>query len=246
MEEILPRYRLGNVSPTGRAGGIQPYQFYRLLPRDVLLISSPLGLKEYTKALVQEALGNYWNCVDELARYKVDRIVQTGIPIAAQAGRSTIQGLLRQTEEKTGIPSDADLEAVIAGMKHLGVETVTIGSRWADEVNQALKDYLAAAGIRVVGQTSLGQWGAQAFAMPLEEGARLAVELGREAHALAPTADGILVPGGAWLSIHAIPILEAELGKPVFTNMNGMVWNAVVRTGVVAPIQGWGRLLATA
>ncbi|MBI2910751.1 MAG: hypothetical protein HYY05_01315 [Chloroflexi bacterium] len=247
MQEIMPRFRLGTISPTSRAGGaIQPYQFYRLLPRDVMLIASPLGLKEYTKELVREALGNYWTCVDELVRHKVDRIVQAGVPIAAQAGRSTILDLLRRTEERTSVPADSDLEAIIAGMKHLGVESVTVGSRWADEVNEALKAYLEAAGVRVLVQTSRGQWGAQAFAMPLEEGVRLAVELGREAYRLAPEADGIVLPGGAWLSIHAIPVLEAELGKPVFTNMNSMVWNAVVRTGVVEPIQGWGRLLARA
>jgi len=46
------------------------------------------------------------------------------------------------------------------------------------------------------------------------------------------------------MSLHVIPALEEEFGKPAFTNMSAEVWNDLVRPGIIAPVQGWGRLLA--
>jgi maleate cis-trans isomerase len=73
---------------------------------------------------------------------------------------------------------------------------------------------------------------------------RLAVDLGRQALQANPDADGLLLPGGLWIAIHAIPILEAEFGKPVILNLNASLWLALKEAGVSRPVQGWGRLLA--
>ena len=71
-------------------------------------------------------------------------------------------------------------------MNHLGLKTLTIGSRWADAVNEAIIRYLEAGGIKVVGITKRNQWAAEAFAMSLEEGLKLALDVGREAAKLRP------------------------------------------------------------
>jgi maleate cis-trans isomerase len=80
--------------------------------------------------------------------------------------------------------------------------------------------------------------------MTLEQGLDLALDVGREAAKIAPEAEAISVPGGAAMSLHVIPALEEEFGKPAFTNMSVEVWNQLVRPGIIPPVQGWGRLLA--
>jgi hypothetical protein len=45
------------------------------------------------------------------------------------------------------------------------------------------------------------------------------------------------------MSIHVIPALEEEFGKPAFTNMSTEVWNDLVRPGIIPPVEGWGCLL---
>jgi maleate cis-trans isomerase len=167
-----------------------------------------------------------------------------GAPISAVLGRERVLDLLNTTREKTGVPADAPLEALIAAMKHLGLASLTIGSRWADKVNDAIVRYLAAAGIEVTYITKRNQWAGEAFAMTLEEGLGLALEVGREAARLAPQADGVSVPGGAAMSLHVIPAIEEEFGKPAFTNMSAEVWNDLVRPGIIPPVEGWGCLLA--
>ena len=47
------------------------------------------------------------------------------------------------------------------------------------------------------------------------------------------------------MSLHVIPTLEEEYGKPVLTNLNAEVWHNLVHPGVIQPVQGWGKLLAT-
>ncbi|MGZ5718765.1 MAG: aspartate racemase/maleate isomerase family protein, partial [Burkholderiales bacterium] len=64
-----------------------------------------------------------------------------------------------------------------------------------------------------------------------------------EAMCKAPDADGLLLPGGAWRSLAAVPTLEEDFGKPVVTNPIAQVWRLISK-GVAPPVRGWGRLLA--
>jgi maleate cis-trans isomerase len=245
-EKLLPRFRYGVIHP--RANEVVQrgpgYQLYRLVPLEIMEISTGLGLENYTPEGVEKALGNYWSCVNMLVQERADVIIFGGAPISGVLGRPRVVELLQQTKEKTGLPADAPLEALIAAMNHLGLKTLTIGSRWADPVNEAMTRYLESGGIKVVGITKRNQWAAEAFAMSLEEGLKIALDVGREAAKIAPDADAIAVPGGAAMSLHIIPALEEEFGKPAFTNMSVEVWNDLVRPGVIQPVQGWGCLLA--
>ena len=80
--------------------------------------------------------------------------------------------------------------------------------------------------------------------MTLEQGLEMALDVGREAARTWPEAEAISVPGGAAMSLHVIPAIEEEYGKPAFTNMSAEVWNDLVRPGIIPPVQGWGKLLA--
>jgi maleate isomerase len=245
-QTLLPRFRYGVIHPRAnetfqRGPG---YLFYRLVPLDVMELSAGLGLENYTPEGVEKAVRNYWKCVETLAREKADVIIFGGAPISAVLSRPRVLELLRQTKEKTGIPADAPLEALIAAMQHLGLKTLAVGSRWADAVNEAIVKYLEDGGIKVVGITKRNQWAADAFALSLEEGLNLALDVGREAANVAPEADAIAVPGGAAMSLHVIPAIEEEFGKPTFTNMSVEVWNDLVRPGIIPSVKGWGRLLA--
>src|SRR3954471_22211931 len=120
---------------------------------------------------------------------------------------------------------------------------IAISSRWSNELNEKLVAYLTSAGFEVLAVTTAGQWAKQAFSMSIEEGVKLAFRLSREAMRKATDADGLLMPGGAWRSLAAVPILEDDFGKPVVTNPIAQVWRLISR-GIAPPVQGWGRLLA--
>lgn len=79
--------------------------------------------------------------------------------------------------------------------------------------------------------------------MSIEAGVKLAFQLGREAMRRAPNADVLLMPGGAWRSLAAVPILEEDFNLPVVTNPIAKIWR-FIEAGIAPPVQGWGRLLA--
>ena len=246
ISKLKPRFRYGAIHPRAHEDPVRnsSYQLYHVVPLDVIEISTGLGLEDYTVEKVEKAAQNFWPCVERLAKEKVDLIIFSGAPISAALGRPRVVEMLRQTKEKTGIPADAPLEALIAALKHLGIGKVSVASRWADKVNDSIKRYLADAGIEVVHTTKRNQWASEAFGMTIEEGLKTALEVGREAAADAPSAEGVFVAGGAAMSLHVIPAVEDEFRKPTFTNMSAEVWNDLIRPGIIPPVEGWGCLLA--
>jgi len=238
------RFIAGSVSPLGAESRPMPNP-EPLLPPEVKRISCSMEISDYTAEGVDEAIGKrYWACVDELVRQGANRITITGLPISSQLGRPRVLELLEETTRRAGVPADAHAEASIAAMRHMGMRRIAIASRWSEELNRKLAAYFTSAGLEVLTMTSAGQWAKQAGSMSIEGGVRLAFQLGREAMRRAPEADGLLLPGGAWRSLAAVPILEEDFGKPVVTNPIAEVWR-LISQGVAPPVQGWGRLLET-
>jgi maleate isomerase len=246
IARLLPRFRYGVISPG--AAGVQrgvDYQFYRLVPIDVMQITVGLGVRDYSAENVNAAMDAFWGCVETLHSEGVDSIVLSGVPVSAALGRPRIVQLLREVPARTGRPFSATLEAIIAGLKFLGTTRVALASRFPSETNAVIAEYLAEAEIQVLASTDRDISLSQARQFSMRDGMQLALDVGREAAALASNAEAILIPGGATLSLHAIPALEAELGKPVLVNMSAEIWHALVCPGIVPPVDGWGRLLAS-
>ncbi|MGZ8231768.1 MAG: aspartate racemase/maleate isomerase family protein [Burkholderiales bacterium] len=247
MNIISPWHQLGYVIPhlyTDR----DAYQFYRVAPEGMMLITTGLDLKEYSLAAVEENLPMLWRAFDLLASKKCDRIALSGVPVASALGRTKMREILDQAEARTGIPCDTDLEAHIATLQHLGAERIALATRWPEAVNTALTRYLAEAGIEVLACRSRARSLQQNKHSSAADDHALALELGREALQAAPDAQALLLPGGLWFAIHAVPILEAELGKPVLLNILSTTWAALHAVGDRMrrrPDARWGRVLAS-
>ncbi len=240
--EVKPRYIAGMVTPAG-ADRLPNPQPQPLLPPDVRIVSASLNVDDYTGEGVNEAIGNrYWSCVEELKAAGARRITLAGFPIASQLGRDRVLDLAKETTARSGIAADSQAEATIAAFRHLKCGRIAIASRWADELNKLLVAYMRHAGIEVLAITTANQWGKQAFSMSIEEGVKLAFQLGREAMRRAPRAEALFLAGGAWRSLAAVPILEEDYGIPVVTNPIAPVWR-LINAGIAPPVQGWGRLL---
>ncbi len=242
--ENTPRYITGRVMPVGRDR--QPEtQMEPLLPPDVRRVSVSLDIPDYTRTGVEGAIARFPACVDQLIAQGARRIMLAGLPVSSQLGRARVLRLLEDSERRTGVPADGQGEATAAALQHLGARRIAIASRWSDTLNDALVRYLTEAGLEVLAITTRGQWAQQAFSMSLDEGVRLSFQLGREALRRAPRAEGLLIAGGAWRSLAAVPILEEDFGIPVVTNPISEVWR-LMQAGIAPPVQHWGRLLAGA
>jgi arylmalonate decarboxylase len=242
--EVKVRFVAGTVSPIGTDRHPMP-QPEPLLPPDIRLVSASIEISDYTPEGVNEAIGHrYWSCVDELARQGANRITLAGLPIASQLGRPRVLALAEETARRTGRAADSHAEATVAALRHVGARRIAVASRWSNQLNEALVAYLEQAGLEVLAITGVGQWAKQAFSMSIEEGVKLAFQLGREAMRRASKAEALLLAGGAWRSLAAVPILEEDYGVPVVTNPIAQVWR-LMNEGIAPPVKGWGRLLAS-
>lgn len=239
------RYIAGTVTPIGADRHPMP-QPEPLLPPEIQRISASIEINDYTTDGVHDAIQQrYWRCVDELAQQGAQRITLAGLPIASQLGRARVLDLMAETARKTGVTADSHAEATVAALSHFGAKRIAVASRWSDQLNKALTAYLTQAGFEVLTITGVGQWAKQAFSMSIDEGVKLSFQLGREAMRKAPDADVLLLAGGAWRSLAAVPILEEDYQLPVITNPIAQVWR-LIDAGIAPPVTGWGRLLAGA
>ena len=247
MNIISPWYQLGYVIPH-LTTDMDAYQFYRIAPEGMMLVTPCLDFKGHSLEAVEAVLPTFWERAELLARKKVDRIALSGVPVASLLGRPRMQAILAEARSRTGLPCDTDLEAHIATLQHLGATRVALASRFPEITNTKLIEYLAKAGIEVIA--------CRARSMSLEEmkatlpadGHLLALELGRQVLREAPDAQALLMPGGLWFAIHAVPILEAEFGKPVLLNILSTTWAALHSAGdrmLYRPDPRWGKVLAS-
>jgi maleate cis-trans isomerase len=221
------------------------YQFYRLVPTDVMQVSVGIGIRDYSSDSVHSAMDLFWSCVQTLVDEGCSQVVLSGVPVSAGLGREQVLELIEEVPRRHGVSLDATLEAMVNALGFLGARRIAMGSRFPAETNAGIAHYLADAGIEVLESTSREISLGDARQLSLEDGMLLPLQVGREALAHSPEAEALLLPGGATLSLHAIPALEAESGKPVLTNLSAEVWSALMGPGLIPPVAGWGRLLAS-
>ena len=247
MTIIAPWYQLGYVIPHMYTD-LDAYQFYRVAPEGMMLVTTGLDLKDYTLAAVEQELPTLWNRFGLLASKKVDRISLSGVPVASALGRKKMREILTEGEARTGLKCDTDLEAHIATLQHLGASRIALATRWPETVTNALTGYLAEAEIQVLACRSRARSLQQNKEANAAADHELALELGREALQAAPQAQALLMPGGLWFAIHAVPMLEAEFGKPVLLNILSTTWAALHSAGkrmLHRPDPRWGKVLAS-
>lgn len=244
---ITPWYQLGYVIPHVYTD-LDAYQFYRVAPEGMMLVTTGLNLREYSLAAVESELPALWSRFDVLAKKKVDRISLSGVPVASALGRKKMLEILAEGKSRTGLVCDTDLEAHIAVLKHFRATRIALATRWPDAVNGALTDYLGDAGIQVLACRSRARSLDQNKHSSAAADYELALQLGREVLAATPTAQALLMPGGLWFAIHAAPLLEAEFGKPVLLNITSTTWAALRAAGprmLHRPLPRWGKVLAS-
>jgi arylmalonate decarboxylase len=241
---LLPWFRLGYVTPHPTVDTLA-YEIYRMAPPGFMLVTSGLEIADYTPDAVEAQLPAFHHALALLRARRVDRVVLGGVPIALALGRARTLGLLDEAGEEAGAPVDTDLEAIIAGARHLGIDRVAIATRWSDDVNAGLVRYLADADIEVVDTVSSARSIGQNAEMDDATGMQLAIELGRRAMRSAAAPDAVIMPGARWIAIHALEELETESGRPLFLNHASALWHALKHHGYADPVTGWGRLLAS-
>jgi maleate cis-trans isomerase len=229
---------VGVIKPTHRPGSLE--EFIRLLPEGIGVIPLFFGITAGTEKELLDVLEAIKEKVAELAKLKVDLIHPEGAPPFMLRGYEGEKEIVRDLEEKHGIPIVTSGMTQVEALRALGVKRIVGVTYFQDEFKlQKFTRYFSEAGFEVLGM--------EGIAVPFAEVGRLS---SKEVYAFTKKlylkhqdAQGIYMLGSGWRILDVIQILEQDLQVPVVHPIPARVWTIQKRLFVRQPVKGYGRLL---
>jgi maleate cis-trans isomerase len=242
-EDHLPAHKIGVLAPRSIIEN-QPYQFYRLAPPGVILVMTPMGLKEFSANDIERITKGLDEKLDLLMERGVELIMASGVPLPILLGIEGHDRLLDYIRAHTGVQATSSMENVIAAAKALGITKLVVANKWSEEMNKTMADFFARDGVEIVGVASEPMQPKEFDKISSKGNADLAHGLGRRGFTDYPEAEALYIGGGSWLSQPVAEQLEAEFGKPAYCNQDAQLRHLLVRVGAWSPIEGHGKLLS--
>ena len=229
------RGMVGIIKPTKGSGSL--VELIKMLPEGIGVIPLFNNVRHGKIEEFQAAIPAYEAKIAELADDKVDLIHPAGTPPFMLLGYRGEAEMVARWEKQFGIPIFTSGTNQVAAMKSLAIKKfVGIGYDFDD--TRIVARYFSDAGFNVLELEKLpGPW---------EEVGRLSSKdiyhQARNLFLRHRDADGIYFQGGKLRILDIIEPLEQDLGVPVISSKQAMVWASLKAARVAAPITGYGRL----
>ena len=230
----------------GKIGHVKPSildnysEWAAILPDGVVMVINILGVQDHTAQEFDAALERIESTALTLSREKAGVIIVGGSPVLEYQEEKGDKILIDRLEKSTGVPCSTTRQVAIDAMRALGIKRVAVATPWKDNLNENTKRSLEHVGFEVLRIEGL-QIGptVEISELPSYAGYRLA----RDTFIKAPEAEGIYIPCARWQVVNSIQKLESDLGVPVVTSVQAMIWFGLKVLNIRTPIHGFGRLL---
>jgi maleate isomerase len=227
------RARLGMMLPSSNS--IAETQMAALLPAGVSLHTTRLRLRSGREALGM--LERLEEATELLADANVERLIFHCTAVTMHAPEIPGQ-ITARVAAITPTPLTITSEAVIEALRTLQARKIVLITPYEQATNDREVAFLAHHGVTVLRERGLGLTGGnQMRGIEPEQWYRDTLAL-RD-----PAADAYFISCTAVRSADVIDALEAELGKPVLTSNQAVLWRALRETGIDDRVNGFGRLL---
>ena len=214
---------------------------YEVFPPDIRIEGRTLKVGKYTDDEFHRAELAFADLVRDLARQPLDFLMVTGELFLSFKGPGSDLEILDLVKQITAVPASTVLTAVVGGCRALDLKRIVMASPFPEDQDERLVKFLAHYGIEVVAFRGLGCPNVDViWELPPESGYELASALLHE-H---PNVDGVYLPCNKWRTISVIERIEQDNQKPVVTNTQAWVWEALRLMNMRKSIAGCGRLLS--
>jgi maleate cis-trans isomerase len=214
---------------------------YEMFPPDIRIEGRTLKVGKYTDDEFHRAELAFADLVRDLARQPLDFLMITGELFLSFKGPGSDLEILDLVKQITAVPASTVLTAVVRACRALDLKRIVMASPFPEDQDERLVKFLAHYDIEVVAFRGLGCPNADViWELPPASGYELASSLLRE-H---PDVDGVYLPCNKWRTISVIERTEQDNQKPVVTNTQAWVWEALRLMNMGKPIAGYGRLLS--
>lgn len=232
------RARLGLVHPS--LGWTPDHEWPRMLPRGVLCLIARMPLKATTPEELLKMGEHAISAAELLASARVDLICYGCTVETVLKGIEYDKILTEDIQKATGIPAKTMAGGVVEALRELKALKIAIVTPYIEEINKREKVFMESIGFEVVYEKGLGISDTIEIAK-ISPGT--VYRLGKEALAKAPEADALFLSCGNLRTIEILSTLEKDMGKPVISSNQALLWSALRMVGVNEPIHGFGSLL---
>lgn len=227
------RAKFGMMLPSSNS--IAEPQIAAMLPPGISLHTTRLRLRSGREALGM--LERLEEGVQLLVDAGVDRLIFHCTAVSMHTPEMPGQ-ITERVAAITPIPLTITSEAVLAALRVLGARSIVLVTPYDQATNDREVRFLTHNGITVLRERGLGiDGGVQMAEVEPDRWYRETLSM-RD-----PAADAYFISCTTIRSAEVIEALEKELGKPVITSNQAMLWQALRDTGIDDDITGFGRLL---
>ncbi len=235
------RARIGNISPTVCAE-IFPYEFYRVAPEGVTLVTTNLAIRDARESSEVETSWERFNtAIQNLTETRVDYITLSGAPLVLAKGVDRYRQMLADLRRRSPVPASTSPQSFADGLKHLGAARIAVATSFIPAHNELVKAFLASEGFEV-----LGIEGLNTGLKSIEKATLSPLQVYQHVRSVGrkyPICEAVLITSAAWPTLTVIQALEDDIGKPVVSSAVGQIWAPLYELGIRAQIDNYGTLL---
>jgi maleate isomerase len=239
------RARIGVVVPVSNSNLEQ--DMFLLKPKDVSVHFARAGGYDLdatpdSDQMRRFALASLDDTIAALAAVKPDVILYGCTSATLAHGPAFDAQFSEAIRQRAGVPAVMAAAALVEALEYLQVWRIAFSSPYVEALNREAIAFLAECGVTTVSQAyvgaDLGNYG-QGALTPED-----VYDLGRRADH--PDAEALVLSCTDMRAVEAIESLERDLGKPVITSNQAMMFCAATRLGLeMSSIPSFGRLLAS-
>ncbi len=228
---------IGDIEPAVSAGPMVQW-FYETAPAGVGLLAATLGIYEITDSQVERALSQVDDAAKRLAASGAHCICLGGTPLGI-ASLDWNRQLVKRLEEASKLPSTTTMINAVEALTVLGAKKIVIASPFEEELNKRHVKFWEECGFNVVNLKGLGlRRNIDIKTLPASVPYNLAMEAYRETAG----ADAIYMPCASFGPPVAVECLERDLGIPVVTSTQALIWAGLKTLKIKEGAKGYGRL----
>jgi maleate isomerase len=229
---------IGLISPNLSEDTLE--DVYKVFPPDIRIEGRTLKVGKYTDEEFHRAELAFGDLVRDLAQHPLDFLMVTGELFLSYKGPGSDLEILDLVKSITPVPASTVLTAVVRACRALALKRIVMASPFPEDQDERLIKFLAHYAIEVVAFRGLGCPNADViWQLAPQTGYELATGLLKEY----PDVDGIYMPCNKWRIISVIDAIEKDYRKPVVTNTQAWVWEALRLMNMKKPLAGYGKLL---
>lgn len=238
-EPIPPRARIGVIIPSSNR--VAEPNFQRFAPKGVVPHFMRLRMTGPHRIPLDRLMDRIEEAAAVLGDAKCDVTVLHCTGTSMSGGFGGEREVIATIERATGRPGLTTATSLMVALAALGAKRLAFISESPEEGHAEKRAFLADAGFDIVADKPACLSGSdESCVTPPSFWAELARGLD------APDAEAYFLSCANIHAIDAIEELEADLGRPVVTSNQVVIWHALRTAGIHEPIPGLGRLGALA